>query len=169
MNTQQNRGLWITTISVIAIAFGLLTLKEGGTVLFGSEAARMAAGHYVPFVLWFNFLAGFAYVLAGAGLWWRQRWAAWLAVAIAAATLLVFAAFAVHIANGGAWEQRTLIAMGLRSLVWIVYRCRRRAPAIATRQVIQTRSTGSIARNRHEDHLSRGRARSDRLVLSAGD
>ena len=119
MNTQQNRGLWITTISVIAIAFGLLTLKEGGTVLFGSEAARTAAGHYVPFVLWFNFLAGFAYVLAGAGLWWRQRWAAWLAVAIAAATLLVFAAFAVHIANGGAWEQRTLIAMGLRSLVWI--------------------------------------------------
>lgn len=113
------RDVWIMAISVVAIAFGLLTLKEGGAVLFGSEASRTAAGHIVPFVLWFNFLAGFAYVVAGAGLWWRQRWAARLAIAIAAATLLVFAAFAIHIANGGAWEQRTLIAMSLRSLVWL--------------------------------------------------
>lgn len=119
MNTSQTRDIRGTIISVIAIAFGLLTLKEGGTVLFGSEAARNAAGHYVPFVLWFNFLAGFAYVFAGAGLWWRQRWAAWLAIGIAAATLLVFAAFAIHIASGGAWEQRSMVAMSLRSLVWI--------------------------------------------------
>ena len=40
-------------------------------------AARQAAGHYVPFVLWFNFLAGFAYIVAGVGLWMRRRWAAW--------------------------------------------------------------------------------------------
>ncbi|MGB4858335.1 MAG: hypothetical protein WBP11_03305 [Dokdonella sp.] len=106
-------------MSVVAFAFGLLTIKEGGTVLFGSEAARTAAGQYVPFVLWFNFLAGFAYVVAGAGLWWRQRWAVWLAIVIAAATVLVFAAFALHIANGGGWEQRTLVAMSLRSVIWI--------------------------------------------------
>ncbi|MBL0162092.1 MAG: hypothetical protein IPP82_00210 [Xanthomonadales bacterium] len=119
MNTQQTRDVWIMAISILAIAFGLLTLKEGGSVLFGGEAARAAAGHYVPFVLWFNFLAGFAYVVAGAGLWWRQRWAAWLAIAIAIATVFVFAAFAIHIVGGGAWEQRTLIAMSLRSGVWI--------------------------------------------------
>jgi hypothetical protein len=120
MNAQPIRDAWTMAISILAIAFGLLTLKEGGTVLFGGEAARAAAGHFVPFVLWFNFLAGFAYVIAGAGLWWRQRWAVWLAIAIAASTLLVFAAFAAHIALGGAWEQRTLIAMSLRSTVWVV-------------------------------------------------
>ena len=119
MNTQQTRDVWIMAIAILAIAFGLLTLKEGGSVLFGGEAARAAAGHYVPFVLWFNFLAGFAYVVAGAGLWWRQRWAAWLAIAIAIATVFVFAAFAIHIVGGGAWEQRTLIAMSLHSGVWI--------------------------------------------------
>ncbi|MFA7320575.1 MAG: hypothetical protein WC000_03825, partial [Dokdonella sp.] len=74
MNTQRSRDRWLAGISVIAIIFGLLTIKEGGTVLFGGEAARSAAGKYVPFVLWFNFLAGFAYVLAGTGMWWRQRW-----------------------------------------------------------------------------------------------
>lgn len=116
----QARRLTIRAISVIAIGFGLLTLKEGGTILFGDEAARVAAGNYVPFVLWFNFLAGFAYVVAGAGLWLRQRWAVWLAAAIALATAIMFVAFGVHIAAGGAYEQRTLIAMSMRTLVWLV-------------------------------------------------
>ncbi len=56
--SQETRGYLIWTISLVAIAFGLLTLKEGGSVLFGDTAARTAAGHYVPFVLWFNFVAG---------------------------------------------------------------------------------------------------------------
>ena len=119
MNTQRIRELSLASASIIAIVFGLLTVQEGGNVLFGGEAARSAAGHYVPFVLWFNFLAGFAYVLAGAGMWQRQRWAARLAIAIALATLLVFAAFLVHIGSGAAWEPRTLVAMTLRSLVWL--------------------------------------------------
>jgi len=72
----------------------------------------------VPFVLWFNFLAGFAYVIAGAGLWMQQRWAAWLAIAIAAATALTFVAFGAHVYSGGAYEQRTVVAMSLRTLVW---------------------------------------------------
>ncbi len=32
-------------------------------------AARVAAGNFVPFVVWFNFLAGFVYVAAGVELW----------------------------------------------------------------------------------------------------
>jgi uncharacterized membrane protein (DUF2068 family) len=100
------------------MGFGLLTLREGAAVLFVDGAARHADGHYVPFVLWVNFLAGFAYVIAGGGLWLRRRWAAWLASAIALATALVFLAFGVHVLLDGAWEQRTPIAMTLRTLVW---------------------------------------------------
>ena len=116
----QQRGISIWAISLVAVGFGLLTIKEGGTILFGDEAARSAAGNYVPFVLWFNFAAGFAYVIAGAGLWMQQRWAAWLAVAIAAATALTFSAFGAHVVAGGLYEQRTVIAMSLRTLVWTV-------------------------------------------------
>lgn len=116
----QQRGFRIWAISLIAVGFGLLTIKEGGTILFGGEAARATAGNYVPFVLWFNFTAGFAYVVAGAGLWMQQRWAVWLAVAITAATALTFAAFGMHVYSGGAYEQRTVVAMCLRTLVWLV-------------------------------------------------
>lgn len=108
----------IKIISIIAIAFGLLTIKSGGQVLFGGSAYQQAAGHYVPFVLWFNFLAGFMYLIAGAGIWMRKRWAAWLSLFIAAATVIIFAIFGIHILNGGAYETRTVIAMTLRSTVW---------------------------------------------------
>ena len=112
------RGLRIA--AAVAVAFGLLTIMEGGSVLFGSAAARLAAGHYVPFVLWFNFLAGFVYVIAGVGLWVRQRWAVWLALSIATGTAMVFAAFGVHILLGGTFEVRTVAAMSLRTTVWAV-------------------------------------------------
>lgn len=117
---ESRRSIWIGLTSVVAVLFGLLTLKEGGPILFGDEAARTAAGDYVPFVLWVNFLAGFAYVIAGAGLWMQQRWAVWLAMAIAAATALAFAAFGVHVSSGGAYERRTVIALSLRTLAWVV-------------------------------------------------
>ena len=115
----QQRGITLWTISLVAIGFGLLTIKEGGMTLAGDAAAVEAAGNYVPFVLWFNFLAGFAYVIAGAGLWLQQRWAVWLAVGIAVATALVFAAFGAHVLSGGLYEKRTVIAMSLRTGIWI--------------------------------------------------
>ena len=116
---KQQRGWGIWVISLLAIAFGLLTLKEGGAVLFGDGEARVAAGNYVPFVLWFNFLAGFAYVVAGIGLWLQQRWAVLLAAGIATATALTFAALGVHILSGAPYELRTVIAMTLRTVIWI--------------------------------------------------
>jgi hypothetical protein len=105
--------------AVVAVAFGALTVVSGGTALFGGPEARAAVGDAVPFVLWFNFLAGFAYIAAGIGLWLHRAWAARLALLIALATLAVFAAFGLHIAMGGAFEPRTAGAMTLRSVVWL--------------------------------------------------
>ncbi len=98
----------------VGIAFGVLTVFSGGTTLLGS--ADMGAA--VPFVVWFNTLAGVAYVVAGFGLWQGRPWAFSLSLAIFAATLLVFAGFGLHVARGGAYEMRTVFAMALRSAVW---------------------------------------------------
>lgn len=108
---------WIPPL--IAVVFGLMTVLEGGTVLFGAEEARRAAGRYVPFVLWFNFLAGFAYVAAGIGLWKRVRWSVGLSFGILAGTAAVFLAFGAHVFSGGPYENRTLVAMTLRTIVWL--------------------------------------------------
>jgi hypothetical protein len=132
----QQRGFLIRVVSLVAVGFGLLTIREGGAILFGGEAARAAAGNYVPFVLWFNFLAGFAYVIAGAGLWLWYRWAVWLVVVIAAATALAFAAFGAHVYVGGAYEMRTVIAMSARTLGWVTI------SVIAWRGLLRVKQSG---------------------------
>jgi hypothetical protein len=115
-----DNSVWLRVAGVIGALFGLLTIREGGAVIFVDGAARLAAGDYVPFVVWFNFLAGFAYVVAGLGLWFRQQWAAQLALGIVGATLFVFAALAFHAISGGAYEMRTVVAMTLRSTIWLI-------------------------------------------------
>jgi len=118
MSTKK-RMLMIWPSVIIAIVFGIMTIKSGAAVLFTDGEARLAAGNYVGFVLWFNFLAGFMYIVAGIGLWIKQKWAAKLAIVIAGLTLLVFAAFGIHILMNGSYEIRTVIAMTLRSVIWI--------------------------------------------------
>ena len=110
----------LRVLAGVAIVFGLLTIFSGGRALFGGAEARAAVGAAVGFVLWFNFLAGFAYVAAGIGLWRLRRWAAWLALAIAAGTAVVAAAFAWHVAGGGAYEMLTVFALALRLSFWVV-------------------------------------------------
>src|SRR5665647_1252375 len=89
--------------------------------LFGGVQAGSAARNIVPFVLWFNFAAGFAYVIAGIGLLLRKRWAAHLSAAIAVTTIAVFIALGIHILTGLAFEARTVGAMTIRSTVSVSY------------------------------------------------
>jgi hypothetical protein len=107
-------------LGVTAALFGVATLLEGGTVLFGGPAARAEAGDVVPFVLVFNFGAGFGYVLAGVATLLGKGWASWVARALALGSLAVLAAFAVHALSGGAFEARTVLAMPVRAGFWVV-------------------------------------------------
>lgn len=109
----------LQVLSVIAIAFGLLTIMSGGRALFGGAAEQAAVGNAVWFVLWFNFFAGFAYVAAGIGLWQAKRWSAWVAYLLALTTALVAAAFGWNVLSGVAYEMRTVGALVLRLGFWV--------------------------------------------------
>jgi hypothetical protein len=108
------RPLVLTVAAVVAILFGVATVVSGGRALFGETDM----GAVVPFVLWFNFVAGFAYMLAGTGLWRGAGWARALSIAIALATAGVFAVFLWYVWQGGPYEMRTMSAMILRTAVW---------------------------------------------------
>jgi len=109
----------VNWMSIAAVVFGVATVLSGGRALFGSLETRAALGNVVPFVLWFNFLVGFVYILAGAGLLRRRRWAVYVSLFVAISTILVFAAFGLHVMDGSAFETRTVGALTLRSLFWI--------------------------------------------------
>ena len=107
-------------LAIAAVVFGVLTVFSGGRALFGNVEARAELGDVVPFVLWFNFMAGFVYVLAGVAFLRAKSWAATAALFLAVTTVLVFLAFVAHVIAGGAFEARTVGALSIRSLFWIV-------------------------------------------------
>ncbi|MBY4891951.1 hypothetical protein KUL25_04140 [Rhodobacteraceae bacterium N5(2021)] len=111
MNRQSNA---LRIAGGAAIIFGLLTVVSGGATLLDG----LDMGAVVYFVLLFNALAGLAYIVAGFGLWQGRRWAFALSLLIFLATVLVFAGFGLHVAQGGAYEMRTVFAMALRCAVW---------------------------------------------------
>ncbi|MCK8463432.1 hypothetical protein MUY35_06170 [Aliiroseovarius sp. S1339] len=122
MNTQtpqQSTPLrWSKPIAVLALIFGVMTVFSGGNVLFGPAEARDMAGNYIGFVVWFNFLAGFAYIAAAVGLWLGKGWAIRLAGLIAAATAIAILGFILAILSGSAFEMRTVGALALRFSFW---------------------------------------------------
>ena len=58
-------------MAIAAIVFGVVTVLTGGRALFGSLESRADFGNAVPFVLWFNFLAGFVYIAAQSSSLWH--------------------------------------------------------------------------------------------------
>ncbi|MBI5497839.1 MAG: hypothetical protein HY904_22720 [Deltaproteobacteria bacterium] len=120
----------------MAVAFGVATLVEGGHTLFGGAAAREAAGNVVPFVLVFNFGAGFLYVATGLAVLAERAWAVWGARLLAVLTLAVFGALGVHVVQGGAFEGRTVAAMTVRTVFWV-------AQALLLPRLMSRRAAGS--------------------------
>jgi hypothetical protein len=122
----------LKTLAVLAIVFGLLTIFSGGRALFGDAQARAAVGNAVGFVLWFNFLAGFLYVVVGAAAWLGLRWVTRAATFLALTTAIVAGVFGFHVLAGGAFEIRTVWALAFRFLFWtaLALMARRRLAAI---------------------------------------
>lgn len=116
--TKKNKTI-ATILGLLAIVFGVLTIKSGSFALFGGVAGRQFAGKYVSFVLWFNFIAGFLYVITGVGVTLRKRWSYSFSGILASSTLFVFTAFGILISTGIDFEMRTVGAMFVRSSFWI--------------------------------------------------
>lgn len=54
------RPAWAPVGAIVAVTFDVMTILSGRSGLFGSSESRAVVGHAVDFVLWFNFLSGFA-------------------------------------------------------------------------------------------------------------
>ena len=111
---------YLKGIALLALMFGAVTVISGGNVLFGAQEVRQLAGQIVPFVVWFNFIAGFFYIAAGLAIWRGHRLASGLSIAIAVSTALVATAFGAWVLQGGGYEMRTVGSLTLRFVVWAV-------------------------------------------------
>jgi hypothetical protein len=112
-------GRVLRIASIVAITFGILTVLSGGIAVLGWEPSNQLLGNIVVPILWFNFLSGFAYLLAGAGLWAVKQWSVWLSALISLSIVCAAAYLTQHILVGGAYEVRTVGALIFRGFIWL--------------------------------------------------
>ena len=110
--------IWVVSLS--ALIFGILTIKSGGLVLFTEGAFHQQQGHFVPFIVWFNFIAGFAYIIAAIGLFRMTSWSSYLSYMIATATISIFILFGMYVISGGLYEMKTVGVMTVRTSFWMI-------------------------------------------------
>ncbi len=104
-------------IGLTFLIFGLMTILSGGRALFGEDAVS-ARGNIVPLVLWFNFIAGFFYVMAGISTLRLKSCVKKLSIVLAVLSALVLLYLANYIYQGGLYENKTVVAMTFRTTFW---------------------------------------------------
>lgn len=107
-------------IALLFLVFGIMTLISGGRSLF-TEAGVASRGNIVPVVLWFNFIAGFFYLMAGISTFRLKVCVKKLAIVLAVLNTIVLLYLANHIYQGGLYENKTVVAMSFRTVFWIFF------------------------------------------------
>lgn len=115
---KNKKATWINVLSIFIILFGLTTITAGGNAFF-TQSGRIAAGKIIPLVLWYNFIAGFFYILAGFAIYKQKSMAIRISMLLANSSFAIYFALLIHIFKGNEYETRTLIAMTFRTFFWI--------------------------------------------------
>lgn len=102
-------------MAVAGIAFGLVTLAAGGSVLAGRDPGYAV---FMP-LLAFNVTMGFAYVAAGIAGWRAAAGGRRAAALVFLANAVVLAAIVYFYANGSAVAVESLRAMSFRTVAWL--------------------------------------------------
>lgn len=113
----KKKNVWIGFIFLI---FGLMTILSGGRSLFTTNGIA-TRGNIVPFVLWFNFVAGFFYLVASISIFRMKTCVKKISLVLALANTFVLAYLLNHVFQGYLYEQKTLIAMVFRTSFWILF------------------------------------------------
>ncbi len=119
MNRPKYLKITQKTLAVLAVLFGAVTIFAGSRVLVGTSP-----GYVVFFpLLVFNTLMGFVYVGVGAISWRNLHLGKMGAFAIFALNLIVLVAVGIAYTPGGELAMDSLLAMTLRTVVWLAIFC----------------------------------------------
>ena len=101
----------------ILAAFGGLTVFMSGSVILDLFDIRAKEGNYVPFIVWTNQLAGWAYLVAVYGFITKQKWTFRILLSVLIVLVIAFIGLKMHINAGGIFEEKTVKAMMFRMTI----------------------------------------------------
>jgi uncharacterized membrane-anchored protein len=102
--------------AILAFILGLLSIKEGGSVLLGLSTKDYTV---LPWLVWYNVVLGFASVIAGIGLWLRRAWGVRFSATIVSLHGLVLMILVILYAFREAVAVFSIMAMLFRTIVWV--------------------------------------------------
>jgi len=103
--------------AIPALVIGLLSIKEGGSVLLGLSTPAYPV---LQWLVLYNVVLGFVSIAAAIGMWTQRRWAGTLAVMILSLHGLVFLALVTLFALGKTVASISIMAMLFRTTLWLV-------------------------------------------------
>jgi hypothetical protein len=112
--TLQNRH---RLAAALALIIGLLSIKEGGSVLLGLSTKPY---HVLPWLVMYNVALGFVSVVVGIGIWTRRAWSRTLAAVILLLHSLVFFSLFMLYEFGKEVAFISVTAMLVRTIIWLV-------------------------------------------------
>ena len=110
------RTIALRTSAAIGLVLGVLSVVAGGRVLADIDRPDYVVLHWLVI---YNVAAGFVGVVAGAGLWRLRWWAVDLARTLAGLHGAVLVVLIAWWATGRPVAVDSLLAMLLRTLVWV--------------------------------------------------
>jgi hypothetical protein len=106
----------LRTSAAIGLLFGVLSVVAGGRVLSDIDRPDYVVLHWLVL---YNVAAGFVGAVAGIGLWLLRSWAVDLARTLAGFHGAVLVVLIARFATGAPVAVDSLLAMLLRTLVWV--------------------------------------------------
>lgn len=107
--------------AAVLIVFALMTLYMGGSVIFNLFGVRAKVGHYVTSVVVANFIAAILYLFAVYYMLRGSKMAFKILMIASAILILAFIVFILHVSGGGEYEERTFIALPVRTGITIFF------------------------------------------------
>ena len=104
-------------IAIIAIAPGLLSIKEGGSVMLGISTP---AYHVIRWLVMYNVVMGLVSLIAGTGIWIGRTWGSVLTALILMSHGLVFLAVFFLFIFREPVAPVSVVAMLLRTAIWLI-------------------------------------------------
>jgi len=118
-DSMSNKILQIS--GIFMFLFGLLSLFMSTSILLDLFGIREKEGHYVPFIVYANFICSFFYLFSGYGFFTKKKWTTVILFIAVALLITAYIGLIFHIQAGKAFEIQTVKAMLLRVSLTIVF------------------------------------------------
>lgn len=91
------------------------------SVIFDLFGIRAVEGNYVLFIVYANFICAFLYLFASYCFFTNKKTASSILIVASLILIVAFAAFFMHIQDGGVYEMKTVKAMIFRTLITLLF------------------------------------------------